>query len=161
MNVQSSDEMEADIENVFEGAAVFVQTTLPQQPDTVSQDVKLQLYALYKQATEGDVTGTGPGLLSMDMKARAKWCAPKPLDQVDSTRVNAPTIVALQNFASCEWMPWTASGFQLSKRSSLECRANSCELQLTMRSVAAQEGMAAAQGQKQGRSHAGVCRTGR
>lgn len=38
-----------------------------------SNDVLLQIYALYKQATEGDVQGKRPGL--MDMVGRAKYDA--------------------------------------------------------------------------------------
>jgi acyl-CoA-binding protein len=56
--------------------------TLTQQFTKASEDVKglstrpsnetlLSLYALYKQATEGDVTGKKPGLL--DLKARKKF----------------------------------------------------------------------------------------
>ncbi len=36
-------------------------------------DVKLRLYALYKQATDGDVSGSRPGML--DFVARAKYDA--------------------------------------------------------------------------------------
>src|SRR3954470_16441260 len=38
-----------------------------------SNDQLLELYALYKQATEGDVKGSRPGML--DMKGRAKYDA--------------------------------------------------------------------------------------
>ena len=38
-----------------------------------SNDVLLKLYALYKQATEGDVQGKRPGM--MDIKGRAKYDA--------------------------------------------------------------------------------------
>jgi acyl-CoA-binding protein len=44
--------------------------TLSSAPDN---DVLLDLYALYKQATAGDVTGSRPGM--MDFKGRAKWDA--------------------------------------------------------------------------------------
>jgi acyl-CoA-binding protein len=40
---------------------------------TPSTDDLLELYALYKQATAGDVTGSRPGML--DMKGRAKFDA--------------------------------------------------------------------------------------
>lgn len=43
---------------------------LPQRP---SNERLLQLYALYKQASEGDVAGDRPGLL--DIKGRAKYDA--------------------------------------------------------------------------------------
>jgi len=39
----------------------------------LSNDVMLELYALYKQATVGDVSGARPGM--MDMKGRAKFDA--------------------------------------------------------------------------------------
>ncbi len=38
-----------------------------------SNDQLLELYGLYKQATDGDVTGSRPGLL--DLKGRAKFDA--------------------------------------------------------------------------------------
>ncbi len=41
--------------------------------DDPGNDAKLRLYALYKQATAGDVTGRRPGFL--DMVGRAKYDA--------------------------------------------------------------------------------------
>lgn len=43
---------------------------LPKEPNN---DEKLEIYALYKQATEGDVKGARPGFL--DMVGRAKFDA--------------------------------------------------------------------------------------
>ena len=43
---------------------------LPSRP---SNDQLLELYGLYKQATEGDVSGSRPGML--DLKGRAKFDA--------------------------------------------------------------------------------------
>jgi len=53
----------------FEAAAQRAQQ-LPSKP---SNNVLLQLYALYKQGTEGDVTSTRPG--GFDFKAIAKYDA--------------------------------------------------------------------------------------
>ena len=53
----------------FANAAERVQR-LPKAP---GPDVLLQLYALYKQATLGDVSGKRPGM--MDFKGRAKYDA--------------------------------------------------------------------------------------
>lgn len=39
----------------------------------LSNDVMLEMYALYKQATVGDVAGSRPGML--DIKGRAKYDA--------------------------------------------------------------------------------------
>lgn len=51
-------------------AAVIASKSLPEQPDNMTL---LQLYGLFKQATEGDVLGTRPGF--SEMVARAKWDA--------------------------------------------------------------------------------------
>ncbi|HET9954799.1 MAG TPA: acyl-CoA-binding protein [Polyangiaceae bacterium] len=53
----------------FQAAQVTVKQ-LKRSPNT---DELLQLYSLYKQASEGDVRGERPGML--DFKARAKYDA--------------------------------------------------------------------------------------
>ena len=50
--------------------AVAESKTLPEKPDNMTL---LQIYALYKQATVGEVDGKRPGFT--DMVARAKWDA--------------------------------------------------------------------------------------
>jgi diazepam-binding inhibitor (GABA receptor modulating acyl-CoA-binding protein) len=50
--------------------AVADSKNLPERPDNATM---LKLYALYKQATEGDVDGKRPGFT--DMIGRAKWDA--------------------------------------------------------------------------------------
>jgi diazepam-binding inhibitor (GABA receptor modulating acyl-CoA-binding protein) len=57
-----------DLKSQFEEAAARSRD-LPSQPN----DVLLELYALYKQATDGDVTGSRPGMF--DMVGRAKFDA--------------------------------------------------------------------------------------
>lgn len=59
----------ADIQATFE-AAVAASKTLSERPDT---DTLLDLYALYKQATQGDVDGKRPGFA--DLVGRAKFDA--------------------------------------------------------------------------------------
>jgi len=52
---------------------------------TPSNDDLLQLYAFYKQATAGDVSGSRPGML--DLKGRAKydaWTKTKGLSKDDA-----------------------------------------------------------------------------
>ena len=49
------------------------QTLVKQLSKSPSTDDLLELYALYKQATSGDVSGSRPGML--DMKGRAKYDA--------------------------------------------------------------------------------------
>lgn len=69
-------------------AAVNQAKSLPQRP---SNDDLLTLYALYKQATEGDVSGDRPG--GFDFKAIAKydaWAAQKgkPKEQAQEDYMN-------------------------------------------------------------------------
>ena len=59
----------ADLKKQFE-AAVANSKKLTERPDN---STLLKIYALYKQATEGDVQGERPGM--MDFVARAKWDA--------------------------------------------------------------------------------------
>ncbi len=59
----------ADLKATFE-KAVADSKSLPEKPDNATL---LQLYALYKQASGGDVDGKRPGFT--DMVGRAKWDA--------------------------------------------------------------------------------------
>ena len=59
----------ADLVAAFEKAQADSRD-LPERPDNVTL---LKLYALYKQATVGDVQGDRPGF--SDMVGRAKWDA--------------------------------------------------------------------------------------
>jgi len=58
-----------DLKAQFEAAAARSKT-LTSRP---ANDVLLQLYALYKQSTEGDVTGDAPGFF--DLVGQAKYDA--------------------------------------------------------------------------------------
>jgi diazepam-binding inhibitor (GABA receptor modulator, acyl-CoA-binding protein) len=51
----------------------MAQTRVKQLAQTPPPDQLLELYSLYKQATEGDVQGSRPGML--DFKGRAKYDA--------------------------------------------------------------------------------------
>jgi len=59
----------ADLKAQFE-EAVAASKTLPEKPDNMTL---LKIYALYKQASSGDVDGKRPGFT--DMVGRAKWDA--------------------------------------------------------------------------------------
>ena len=56
-----------DLQTAFEQAAKDVQS-LPERPDN---DTLLRLYALYKQGSEGDVSGAKPGFF--DFVGTAKY----------------------------------------------------------------------------------------
>ena len=59
----------ADLKTQFE-TAVAESKQLPEKPDNMTL---LKIYALYKQASAGDVDGKRPGFT--DMVGRAKWDA--------------------------------------------------------------------------------------
>jgi len=59
----------ADLKKLFD-KAVADSKSLPEKPDNATL---LKIYALYKQATSGDVDGKRPGFT--DMVGRAKWDA--------------------------------------------------------------------------------------
>lgn len=73
------------LQAAFSQAQIEVKS-LPQRPDN---DTLLKLYALFKQGSQGDVTGSRPGML--DFVGRAKWDAWNALKGV-------PTDVAKQNY---------------------------------------------------------------
>jgi diazepam-binding inhibitor (GABA receptor modulating acyl-CoA-binding protein) len=57
----------------------------------------LELYALFKQATEGDVTGSRPGMINF--KGRAKydaWSAHKGKSKDDAKRAYIDTVTRLE-----------------------------------------------------------------
>mmetsp|Transcript_2006 Transcript_2006/g.4065 ORF Transcript_2006/g.4065 Transcript_2006/m.4065 type:complete len:87 (+) Transcript_2006:38-298(+) len=58
----------ADLESEFQAAADAARNDLP---SSLPNDTKGDIYALFKQATEGDVKGSRPGML--EFTARAKY----------------------------------------------------------------------------------------
>ena len=67
---------------------------LPERP---SNDQLLQLYGLYKQATEGDVSGSRPGML--DLKGRAKydaWARKKGTSKDDAMKAYVALVARLE-----------------------------------------------------------------
>lgn len=63
-----------------------------------SNNQLLELYGLFKQATEGDVSGSRPGLL--DLKGRAKhdaWAARKGMKKDEAIKKYISTVDALES----------------------------------------------------------------
>jgi acyl-CoA-binding protein len=75
----------AELQQQFEAAAAAAKG-LKSKPDN---ETLLQLYALYKQATTGNVTGKRPGFT--DLVGRAKYDAWARLK-------DTPTEIAMQNY---------------------------------------------------------------
>jgi len=61
----------SDLKAKFDDAVNYIQTA--EGDFKPSNEMKLEFYALYKQATEGDVSGKRPGM--MDFVGRAKYDA--------------------------------------------------------------------------------------
>ena len=83
----------ADLQTDFE-AAVAASKTLGERPDN---QTLLQLYALYKQATAGDVGGKRPGF--GDMVGRAKydaWAAIKGTGREDAMQRYIALVASLK-----------------------------------------------------------------
>jgi len=70
-----------EINSRFEQASVAAKS-LPQRPDN---DTMLQLYALYKQGSSGDVSGSKPGMFDFVGVAKYEaWNRIKGLSQEDA-----------------------------------------------------------------------------
>lgn len=70
----------SDLKEKFEEAVNYIQTA--EGDFKPSNELKLEFYALYKQATEGDVSGKRPGM--MDFVGRAKYDAWEKLKGMSS-----------------------------------------------------------------------------
>jgi acyl-CoA-binding protein len=80
---KSGDPVRSDLSRQFEQAAKDVQG-LPERPDN---DTLLRLYALYKQGSEGDVSGPKPGFFDFVGTAKYEaWAKLKGTAQEDAMR---------------------------------------------------------------------------
>ncbi|MEI2764452.1 MAG: acyl-CoA-binding protein [Dermatophilaceae bacterium] len=78
-------------------AAIDAVDTLTKDP---GQQVKLTLYALFKQATEGDVAGKRPGM--MDFVGRAKYDAWAKLRGTTPDQAKARYIETIEGLKAAE-----------------------------------------------------------
>mmetsp|Transcript_13959 Transcript_13959/g.29176 ORF Transcript_13959/g.29176 Transcript_13959/m.29176 type:complete len:98 (-) Transcript_13959:78-371(-) len=75
----------ADLDAAFTAAAESVKTFEPSTP--VTDDEKLKVYGLYKQATTGDVNTARPGMLNFTGKAKwDAWNANKGMSAEDAKK---------------------------------------------------------------------------
>jgi len=80
-----------DLQAQFE-AAVASSRDLPERPDNATL---LKLYALYKQASDGDVEGRRPGFA--DMVGRAKYDAWAALKGTESAAAMTEYVALIEN----------------------------------------------------------------
>lgn len=86
----------SDLETRFNEAVDYIQNGRGDQ--SPSNEQKLAFYALYKQATEGDVSGKRPGM--MDFVGRAKFDAREKLRGMSRQDAMQQYIDRLQAFRS-------------------------------------------------------------
>ncbi len=84
----------SDLKAKFEAAVNYVQTA--EGDFKPSNELKLEMYALFKQATEGDVSGKKPGML--DVVGRAKYGAWEGLKGVSSDDAMQRYIDKIESF---------------------------------------------------------------
>lgn len=86
----------SDLKTKFEETVSYVQNA--DGDFEPSNELKLQMYALFKQATEGDVTGKKPGM--MDFVGRAKYLAWEELKGSSSEEAMQQYIDAIESLKS-------------------------------------------------------------
>ena len=86
----------SDLKKTFEETVDYVQNA--DGDVQLSNEQKLQMYALYKQSTAGDVSGKKPGM--MDFVARAKYSAWEELKGLSSDEAMQKYINEVKSFKS-------------------------------------------------------------
>lgn len=86
----------SELKTQFDQAVQYVQTA--EGNFKPSNDVKLEMYALFKQATEGDVKGKKPGLT--DFVGRAKYSAWESLKGMSSDKAMETYIAKIEALKS-------------------------------------------------------------
>jgi diazepam-binding inhibitor (GABA receptor modulator, acyl-CoA-binding protein) len=85
--------MSSELQTAFD-VAIAQSRQLPERPDNATL---LKLYALYKQATDGEATGERPGV--PDFVGRAKWDAWAGLNGLGSEAAKRAYIELVQSLA--------------------------------------------------------------
>lgn len=90
----------------FDAAVQYVRSLPKDSSFKMSDETKLKLYAFYKQATEGPVTGSQPW--AVQVEARAKWNARKAIEGMSKEEAMANYVALLMELtrgAGCPWNP--------------------------------------------------------
>jgi acyl-CoA-binding protein len=82
----------SDLLSRFQAAVALVQTA--EGDFRPSNELKLRLYALYKQATKGDISGKKPG--TFDFVGKAKWEAWGALKGVSAETAMTQYVAAVE-----------------------------------------------------------------
>ncbi|HAA56908.1 MAG TPA: acyl-CoA-binding protein [Myxococcales bacterium] len=86
----------SELKTQFEEAVQLVQTA--EGDFKPSNDLKLEMYSLFKQATEGDVKGKRPGMLNMVGRAKYDaWAKLKGTSKEDAMKKYIAKIESLKS----------------------------------------------------------------
>ncbi|EAN90512.1 hypothetical protein C3747_23g851c [Trypanosoma cruzi] len=89
----------------FEAAVNYVRSLPKDGPVQLSNAVKLEFYALFKQATEGPVTGAQPW--AVQFEARAKWDARNAIVDMSKEEAMQKYVTRLVEVTKETGHPWT------------------------------------------------------
>lgn len=88
----------------FDAAVAYVRSLPKDGPVQLDTATKLDFYGLFKQATEGDVTGSQPW--AVQVEARAKWDAWNSRKGQSSDDAKAAYVAAVVAITKEKGHPW-------------------------------------------------------
>ncbi|ESL08974.1 hypothetical protein TRSC58_03313 [Trypanosoma rangeli SC58] len=88
----------------FDAAVEYVRSLPKDGPVQLSNAVRLEFYALFKQVTEGPVTGSQPW--SVQFEARAKWDARHALADMSKEEAMQKYVARLVEVTRESGQPW-------------------------------------------------------
>jgi len=89
--------MSDDLQDRFQAAVEKVRNAPADGGFKPSNDYKLKMYALYRQATDGDVQGKRPGMLNMIERAKYDaWAELKGMAREDAMREYIEEVEAVE-----------------------------------------------------------------
>lgn len=90
----------------FDAAVQYVRSLPKDGPVQLDTATKLKCYGLFKQATEGDVTGSQPWALQIEARQKYDaWAANKGLSQEDAKTQYVQMIMTITKNAGHAWVP--------------------------------------------------------
>ncbi len=86
----------SELSDKFDAAVNYVQTA--EGDFKPSNDLQLQMYGLYKQATQGDVSGSKPGFTNITGRAKySAWKEVKGMSAEDAMQAYIDTVEVLKS----------------------------------------------------------------
>ncbi|MDN5863377.1 MAG: acyl-CoA-binding protein [Salinisphaera sp.] len=87
----------SDLEQHFKAAADKVRNAPEDGAFKPSNELKLKMYALYRQATDGDVSGKRPGMLKIIERAKYDaWTVAKGVNREDAMQAYVDEVAKIE-----------------------------------------------------------------